>query len=440
MGLDLLFVMPEVPYPPRKGTAMRNYNLVKHLSSRHRVRVIAFEGEQTSAQAMMEAGVCERVYTLPAPRRAVHRRLAQLVLPTPDLALRLESKAMVGKLTEVVRRDPPDIVQVEGLEMAPAWLHSRQNAAAPTQGRLFSILDEHNAEYAMQWRAFQADRKQFRHLPQALYSFLQWAKLRRYEGWVLSRFDGVVTVSAGDARALQQLPFGREAIVISNGVDTDYFSPNAAEVAVYTTEQASLSSLPEVHAARHALVFTGTLDYRPNVDAAIWMSREIMPLVRRGCPDANLYLIGQRPCPAVCRLDGLPGVHVLGPVEDVRPYMAVASVYVVPVRYGGGVRLKVLEAMAMGKPVVSTRMGLEGIELKPNVHALVADAASDFALAVVSLLRDEERSRELSRLARMLVCEKYDWRNLIPCLESYYDKLLADGRRKAAEGQASREV
>ena len=431
MRLDLLILAPEVPYPPRKGTAMRNYNIIRNLGSRHRVRLLAFDGDGVGGRELEASGLCERVLTVAAPHRPGWRRLVQLLCAGPDLALRLESAPMMTQISQLVRADPPDIVQLEGLETARLWQEAEKRF---TGRRPLVVLDEHNAEYALQERAFQTDIRRPVRWPAAAYSWLQAMKLRRYESALLNHVDGVVAVSEADAGVLRQLPSRRQAVVVSNGVDTDYFCPGSDDSPGAASSQSETSGKPSSKPLGAleppALVFTGTMDYRPNVDAAVWMSRTILPLIRNHRPNARLYLVGQRPSPAVRELSRCPGVHVTGAVEDVRPFIAGASVYVVPMRYGGGVRLKVLEAMAMGRAVVATRMGLDGIDCVPGQHVVVADEAEPFAAEVVSLLSDPERRQKLGSEARRLVCESYDWRTLVPRLEEYYLELLEKAKRR----------
>ena len=169
-----------------------------------------------------------------------------------------------------------------------------------------------------------------------------------------------------------------------------------------------------------ALVFTGKMDFRPNIDAMTWFSAEILPRVRAEIPLAHLVIVGQKPAPRIRALQQQPGIEVTGWVADTRPYIADAAVYVVPLRMGSGTRLKVLEAMAMGKAIVSTTRGVEGIALTPERDAILADTPAEFARAVITLLRDPERRRALGCAARTLAEEKYDRRKIVPRFEQVF--------------------
>ncbi|MBI3287335.1 MAG: glycosyltransferase, partial [Chloroflexi bacterium] len=169
-----------------------------------------------------------------------------------------------------------------------------------------------------------------------------------------------------------------------------------------------------------SLVFTGKMDFRPNVDGVLWFFERVWPRVREQLPEARFVVVGRNPSPRLRALRVDPRAVVTGTVPDVRPYLRQAQLYVVPLRMGGGTRLKVLEAMAMGKPIVSTSLGCEGIDLIPGRELIVADRAEDFSQWVIDLWQDEWRRRELARRARQLVEERYDWRGIAPRLEAAY--------------------
>jgi glycosyltransferase involved in cell wall biosynthesis len=190
-------------------------------------------------------------------------------------------------------------------------------------------------------------------------------------------------------------------------------------MALYTASVAPLSDQPGPHSGD--LVFTGKMDFRPNVDAVLWFTQGVLPLIREELPETRFWVVGKDPHPRLAPLGGDPAVVLTGAVEDVRPYIAAAAVYVVPLRIGGGTRLKVLEAMAMGKAVVSTALGCEGFDVVPDQELVVADTPSEFAAAVLALLRDPSRGERLGRAARRFAGSRYDWRIIVPRMEQVYD-------------------
>jgi glycosyltransferase involved in cell wall biosynthesis len=293
-----------------------------------------------------------------------------------------------------------DFVQVEAIEMAQYGIAIKE-MNLPYQLRV--IFDNINAEYLLQRRAFETDLKQPTRWLAALYSFIQWRKLEGYESHACTRLDKTVVVSQADAEALQMLLPGLECTVVPNGVDTTYFRP--------TEEDESDSTL----------VFTGKMDFRPNVDAVLWFAQEVLPLVRREIPGALLKVVGRNPHPRLQSLRQAAGIFLTGYVDDVRPYIGEAAVYVVPLRVGGGTRLKLLEAMSMSKAIVTTSLGCEGIVTEHNRELLFADDPAAFAAATVELMRDRERRRALGEAARKLAVSRHDWRSITPLLERVYE-------------------
>jgi glycosyltransferase involved in cell wall biosynthesis len=316
----------------------------------------------------------------------------------PDMALRLASELYTRRLADWLTREPFDVVQIGGIEMAPYL--DVLDAACP---RPLVVFDNLNCEYLLQQRAFLTDLRAPARWPGAAYSFVQWRRLRRYEAQVCRRADRVIAVSDADAAVLHKLVQGLDVTVVPNGVDTRTYTPPLSH-----------SSIPN-------LVFTGTMDFRPNVDAVLWFTRKVLPQVQAEAPGLHFFVVGQRPHRRLDRLRDDPAITLTGWVEDTRPYIAAAAVYVAPLRIGGGTRLKLLEAMAMSKPVVATRLGAEGYPVTDGRELLLADTPADFAAAIVALLRAPERRAELGQAARTFVEQRYDWQAIVPRVEAVYD-------------------
>lgn len=400
--MNLLFLTPQLPYPPRQGAALRNWGLIAHLASRHRVSLLSFLAPgQDPLPAPPLSRACARIETVPQPQRSLTRRLRDLLLtPLPDMALRLESEAFRRLLAEWLAQEPFDGVHIEGIELAP-YLDVIE-AARP---RPFIVFDDHNCEYLLQKRAFLTDLTNPLRWHGAAYSFIQWQRLRRYETDVCRRADHVAAVSEADALALRRLAADFRLIVVPNGIDTAVYRPDIAPV-------------PGMGEA--ALVFTGTMDFRPNVDAVLWFARRVLPRIRQAIPQAHLWIVGQRPHRRLEPLRGNPAVTLTGQVEDVRPYIAGAAVYVAPLRMGGGTRLKLLEAMALERAVVATSLGAEGFPVTNGRELVLADDPLQFASAVIALLRQPDRRTAMGRAARLFVQDHYDWKALISRLEAIY--------------------
>ncbi|MHB1415206.1 MAG: glycosyltransferase [Chloroflexota bacterium] len=407
----ILFLVPQLPYPPRKGAAIRTYYFLRWLAQAHSVSMLSYAEDGEVPRELLD--LCAEVRVVPSPARTLADRLRDVFAsPLPDLALRLYSEAYEKELLRWLDEESFDVVQAESLEMALPWLRAREKIGSDK--RPLGVFDDLNAEYLLQWRAFRTDAVTPRRWAGAVYSAIQTAKLRAFEGRLCRDFERVIVVSEEDAAALRALRGDFEASVVPNGVDCDYFAFRPPELAA--------AAVPQI-------VFTGTMDFRPNVDAVVWFARSVFPFVRREVPEARFVVVGNSPAPAVRQLALLPGVEVTGPVPDVRPYLAASAVYSVPMRIGGGVRLKVLEAMAAGIPVVSTTLGCAGTTAEAGRHFLRADREDDFARAVVGVLRREGELAAMVREARDLVEARYHWERLCPLLSAVYaaGRVMSDG-------------
>ena len=401
--MRLLFLTPQLPYPPHQGTTLRNFNLIAGLSRRHRVHLLSFMSpDDDLASATPLRDLCASVDAVPQPSRTIWERLWKLLTsPLPDMAHRLASPRFRSALEQVLDTHEFDVVEFEGIEMIP-YLSTVLARTREMRHPPLLVFDDHNAEYLLQKRVFEADVRFARRWPGAAYSFVQWRRLRRYEMWACRHVDAVVVVSDSDAAALRRIVPEVRTTVVPNGVDIAHY--------------ASFSGYDDLP---HSLVFTGKMDFRPNVDAALWFADHVFPSVRERFPDARFYVVGQRPHPRLERLRTVPGVLVTGRVPDVRPYIGGASVYVVPLHSGSGTRLKVLEAMAMRRPIVSTTVGCDGFPVRDGREVLLADSAREFADRVSELLRDPELGRSLGEAA-FAFAQKYDWSAIMPLLEGVY--------------------
>jgi len=404
----VLVLTPQFPYPPHQGTTMRNYNLIAGLAHRQEVHLLSF-GQPEESQGSPLERFCRSVQVVRPPQRSTAQRLRGLFLSRqPDMALRLPSSEFRAALSALLERETPDVVEVEGIELAQYLFQVTEERGEAR--RPWLVFDDHNAEYVLQQRAFETDIRQPRRWIGAAYSFVQWQRLRGYERRACQAADRVVAVSEPDAEALRRLMPGLEPAVVPNGVDMGYYT-------------APVTPLPPGSGpGEQDLVFTGKMDFRPNVDAVLWFAREVLPLVRQRSPQTRFWVVGKDPHPRLAPVQADPAVVVTGWVEDVRPYIAAAGLYVIPLRIGGGTRLKVLEAMAMGRAIVSTALGCEGFPLVPDQELAIADEPAGFAAAVLDLLGDAERRARIGRAARRFAGSRYDWRNIVPRLERVYSE------------------
>ncbi|MFN8422620.1 MAG: glycosyltransferase [Anaerolineae bacterium] len=441
--MRILILCPQLPWPPHQGTAIRNWGIVAELAKRHRVTVAAFHSGDEGAVSGVDApgdavrdgdaaggemrdvdttpdaalehlaarGIACVTAPPPPPRPLLRRALDVPFAAEPDLARRLDARALDEALAahlKGVQDDPYDVIQIEGLEMARHGWHALAFAPLALDGRRPRLVyDAHNAEWVLQDRAWRADVRHLRGLVGALYSRAQTAKLRRFEARLLASADATVAVSAADAAALAPLAPGARLVVVPNGIDVDAYRPGGGAVAADEDDD--------------LFVFTGKMDFRPNVDAVTWFVREVWPLVRVERPAARLRVVGRDPAPRVLALrDEAAGIEVTGAVPDTRPHIAAAGVVVVPLRVGGGTRLKVLEAMAMGKAVAATTVAVEGLDLTDGREVVLADSPAALAQAILRLAGDRAARAALGKTARARVVADYRWATLVPGIEALY--------------------
>jgi polysaccharide biosynthesis protein PslH len=413
--MNILFLTPQLPYPPRQGTTIRNYNLILHLAQRHTIDLLTFlaPGEELAAGSPLHS-LCRKVAAVPQPARSSRRRAVDtLTTLTPDMGLRLESPAMWDLVRTWTVQTAYDLVQVEGIELAQYGMavggHKARRAPA-------LIFDNHNCEYLLQKRNALNDLRLPRRWPAAGYSLAQWQKLRRYETMILQAADATIAVSAADKQAMLAIAPEAGITVVSNGIDLDVYRPPTSG----TVDTA-------INTVQPKFVFTGKMDYRPNIDAALWFAEEVLPLVVAKEPNACLQLVGMNPHARLDVLRADPHVAITGAVPDTRPYIAGAAVYVIPMRVGGGTRFKALEAMACGKAIVSTSLGVEGIPVQHGRELLLADTPADFAAAVLRLVADLRSGgalqQQLGTAARRFVEQHYGWQTIIPQLDAVYQQV-----------------
>jgi glycosyltransferase involved in cell wall biosynthesis len=328
-----------------------------------------------------------------------------LFSPLPDMALRLESQQMHHLVREWLEETAYDIVQIEGIELAQYARHVDSRTCA-------LVFDNHNCEYLLQQRNALTDLRKPRRIHAALYSLVQWAKLRRYEAQVCNSANAVVAVSESDKRALQRIAPNAAIHVAPNGIDLSAYD-----------------ATPVAHPAnsRFTLLFTGKMDYRPNIDAVLWFAQEVLPSLVAAEQQIRFQIVGMNPHARLDTLRNNPHIDITGAVPDPVPYLAAANIFVIPMRVGGGTRFKALEAMAAAKAIVSTTLGVEGIGVHAGEQMLIADTPEEFAVSVLRLIADQRTGSQLSRRlgqnARDFVGSRYTWDRIIPNFDRLYERL-----------------
>lgn len=405
--MRILWLKSDLLLPLDKGGKLRSWHLLRHLAIRHEITYVAFASRHEAAHVEGMRAVAHSVHVIPRSERpkgsigfyaGAARRLFD---PLPYAVAKYRSRAFARRVQTLLRESPFDLI-VSDFVLPAVNLPRRLPCPA--------VVFTHNVEAEI-WRRHAAVQTHF--LKRLLFR-QQYRRMLRFEERALGRFDEVLAVSDADRDTLLRLYPGairRPIHVVPTGVDTDFFRPATA---------------PDTS---RSLVFTGSMDWLPNEDAMLSFCRDVLPAIRAEEPAVTLSIVGRSPTPAVARLADNAGITVTGRVPDVRPYMADAAVFIVPLRIGGGTRLKIFEAMAMGKAVVSTTIGAEGLPVRDGEHLLLADEPRALAAAVVRLLRNVDERRTLETAARKLVVDQYDWTVVAGHLE---DALMEAAGRRAS--------
>jgi glycosyltransferase involved in cell wall biosynthesis len=382
-------LLPSVPWPPDSGARIRNAGLLRLLSEDQEVDAIAFD--RFGAEDQPGTNARRLVVVSAPPRRTALMRMATMVgSQLPDMAVRLWSADFSRALACLLAEGKYDAVQAEGIEMA--------RYLGVIQGH--TVYDAHNAEFLLQQSFTQQPSTPLA----GLYSRLQWRRLERFERMIVRRSRMTLAVSSHDANQLNALAGSSASVNVI---------PNAIDVAAYPFQARRSQTTTN-------LLFLGTLDFRPNVEGLRWFIEQVLPRLK----DARLFAVGGSP-PARLIEAGQrsPRIAVTGQVADERPYLARAQALVLPLRSGGGSRLKALIAMASGLPIVSTAFGMEGFDAEPGHHYLIAESAAEWEVALGQLAADPDLGGRLAANGRELVQERYDWSALRSMVRSAYSWL-----------------
>jgi sugar transferase (PEP-CTERM/EpsH1 system associated) len=411
--VHILWLKSDLLVPLDKGGKLRTWHLMRHLARRHEITYLSFADSSVRMQDLVEMGhVASRIVTVgrdEAPKGSLkfYTGVARHVIdPLPYAIAKYRSDAYRSTLVKLLAEHPVDLIVCDFL--VPA-------VNLPDQLPCPAVLFTHNVEAEI-WRRH--TEQQGSTIQRWLYG-LQYKRMLDFERDTLARFDAVLAVSEQDRNTFELLYPGAtrsRAFVVPTGVDASYFSPD------------------EHDSDRPRLVFTGSMDWLPNEDAMTFFCRDVMPIIRARVPGVELAIVGREPTRGVRNLAAQHGVVVTGRVDDVRPFVREAAVYIVPLRIGGGTRLKIFEAMAMGKAVVSTAVGAEGLPVVHDRHLLIADDPQAFANATVRLLEDSSSRHRLGRAARDLVATRFDWAVVASELET---ALLHAARSLEKQGTAA---
>jgi polysaccharide biosynthesis protein PslH len=394
--MRVLWASHFIPYPPKSGVHIRSYHLLRGVAARHDVDLIAFvqeswfrifypsleEGLQDCAREL--GRICRSVRFLAIehfdrPGGKWRTALEGLVSP-PCYTIRcLQSRAARRTFTEIAAREAYSLAHFDTIGLAPFRALFRGTPAT---------LGHHNIESHMLLRRASNER----HLLKRLYFLQEGKRVQSYEAEVADSFAAHITCSDLDCQRLRAIAPRANAITIANGVDIEYFHPTPIE------------------SAAPSIIFVGSLNWYPNVDAVLFLLREIWPLAKMAAPNLRLDIVGSAPPLNIVELAaGLEDVTVHGFVNDVRPLMNAATLYVCPIRDGGGTKLKILDAFAMQQCVIAHPIACEGIDVVPGRHVQLAESAASFVQSIMRLLQLPGERQDMARAARRLVVERYSF-------------------------------
>lgn len=393
--MDILLLTPRLPYPPYRGDKLKIFNLVKRLSRSHRITLLTFTttAEEAGHRDALE-DYCE-VKSLHLPRWKSLWNCVVGVFRAVPLQVAYYSSSEMHRLVDAeLEKGRYDVLHVHYIRMAQYVLDRDVRVPMPMVLDLTDAKSLYLASFLTATRSF-------------MLKILLRVELRRMEAYeqLISRFDSCLVCSDVDRQILLSRAPGARVELLYNGIDLEYYTPNG-------TRRPDPGSV----------VFTGNMGYAPNLDGALYFIREILPAVRARIPEVKLYLVGQKPPGSLRRLAD-EHVVVTGFVPDIKQYYHRSAVAIAPIRFGSGTLNKVLEPMAVGTPVVSTTIGVQGLPLVHGRDVLVADSPDEFANAVVALLGDQQLQKRLSENAQQIVRGLYGWQTIAGTLDEVYRRV-----------------
>jgi glycosyltransferase involved in cell wall biosynthesis len=406
-SIKVLLLSPMAPSPPMFGAQARTHGLLTNLAQQFEITAVILHDDETTPQINGAAmrSYCREVHFIRNPHGASgwRRRLLQLrswfsrksfqrlVSMAPELQACLD-KVLTAKRFDVV------------LVNFPHLAHYRLRQSPPGTAAPIVLIDSHDVHYDLA-RQVATSAASF---GRRLHARLNWRKLQREEIAAYENADGVCVCSVADQRRLSEVAPAAKTAVIPNAADVEGMQPRSSDPAPHPDN----------------VLFFGLLASVPNVDGLSFFVRDIWPRILAARPAAQFHIVGAKPAPALRALEGR-GVTIVGPVDDLRPYLSRAAVVVVPLRLGSGTRLKILESWAMARPVVSTSLGAEGLDSVAGQHLLIADDPAGFAEAVIRILSEPELATRLGAAGRALVSQSYSWQGAARSLAHFFRQVAA---------------
>jgi glycosyltransferase involved in cell wall biosynthesis len=409
--MHILFLTQIIPYPPDAGPKVKTWHVLRYLVGRgHKATLASFVRPEEQQYVPQLENLCAAVHTVPMQRSRLAdvRYLARSYLSGRPFLIERDDLLEMRLLVErILKAQPVDVLHADQLTMTQFGLR-RGGERLHTPGPAL-IFDAHNAVWTIARRMGENAAPYLKPLAAA-----ESRRIQRYEGMLVRTYDHTLAVSEVDKQALL------EAVGVDGAAPLDSERIRVIPIAVDTQQLQPARRQP----GSQNIFTLGTLHYPPNADGIRWFVEQVFPLVRQAVPAATLTIAGKNPPPDFMQFESQSGgaIRVAGYVPDLDPYFDAAAVTVIPVRAGGGMRVRILEAFARGMPVVTTAVGLEGIQALPGEEVLVEDSPADFAAAVIRLLGDPELQAQLAANGRRLAETKYDWQAVLGEMEAVYQE------------------
>jgi glycosyltransferase involved in cell wall biosynthesis len=460
--VKILYIAHRIPYPPNKGDKIRSFNELKYLSTNHEIHLACLADDPKDLEYSEDLKkYCKTVNVIPInPRLAKFRSIFYLLSRKPLSVPYFYSSRLQDSVDQLLSTDHYDVIFCFSSSMAEyvfksevispqsivlslkAKGHQSSTNNPTTINQKLSTNDHRlRTKLIMDFVDVDSDKwaqyAKVAHFPMSWIYRLEASRLAAYERGVAKSFGHSIFVTKAEEKMFKDKnPHIQNISVISNGVDLDYFSPHFPQRQVSCVlrpassnqQQAASDQNPATSNQQQAtrnehpvLVFTGAMDYFANVDGVVWFTKEVLPLIKRELAATRFYIVGSNPTKEVLSLWSNDGVIVTGYVPDTREYLGRASVVVVPLRIAQGIQNKILEAMAMGIPVVATPQAFEGIEAEPGVDLILGESPEKFAMAVIKLVKEVSLRKSLGENARKVIEKNYCWSKNLSKLDALLD-------------------
>jgi len=397
--MRILMISPYLPWPLYGGGPVRIFNILKELSHRgHRIALLAGQGDKLLEPDNILNSFCEEIYLYNLPvQSSFSFFLRSFFSPQPYPALRFLSNSLRKNFSHLLNNRTFDLIWVNFLIML-------DTLSLPAIKNIPLVLDQIESDELL-WQEYIRNGNFF----QKVFAYLNLKKVKRIEKKLFKYVDVILCVSEIENNFTKsRAPQGTEVWTVPNGVDTKFFNPTR------------LFSKKETN----SILLCSSFGVQRNIDAAIWFTKKIFPKIQEQIPDAEFWIIGSYPTSEIRQLNLISGVHVTGTVNEIRDYYLKGKVFVAPYRFGAGTKLKVLEAMAMGLPIVATEVGCQGIDVINGQHLLIANTETEFSERVIELLGNPQLAQKLAAAGRALVEQKYNWKKIVGDLKPKLQKLI----------------